>query len=140
MKNFQISDKFLQGFNEGNWDVVRECLADEVHYDEKATGMKATTPEAWIESTKGWKNAFSNATGTILNRIELGDTLVEEIMWSGLHDGDMHTPDGQTIPATHKEMNNPAVMISKFKDGKIVETKHYFDMMTMLNQLGLMNN
>lgn len=140
MSNTTTAEKMLQGFNEGNWDLVRDCLADDVTYSEKATGLTANTADAWIASSKGWKNAFSNATGTLLSRLEQGDTVVEEIMWAGLHDGDMLTPDGQTIPATHKEMKNPAVMVSKFKDGKVVETNHYFDMMSMLSQLGLMDN
>ena len=139
MNNTEISQKLMNGFNEGNWDMVRECLADNVNYDEKATGRQAHTADAWIENSKGWKNAFPNATGTIVNRLEKGDTIVEEIMWKGTHEGDMMTPDGQTIPATNKSMENPAIMVSTFKDGKVVETKHYFDMMSMLAQLGLTN-
>ena len=139
MNNIEISEKLLNGFNQANWDAVRECLADNVNYDEKATGRHTLSAEDWINNSKGWKTAFSNAHGTILNRVEQGDTVVEEIMWKGTHDGEMLTPEGNVIPATHKSMENPAIMVSKFKNGKVVETRHYFDMRTMLTQLGLNN-
>ena len=60
-----------------------------------------------------------------------------EIVWNGTMDGDMTGPDGSTIPATGKSQTTPAVMVMTFKDGKVTHCNHYFDMMTMMVQLGL---
>ena len=102
----------LQGFNEGNWDLVRDCLADDVTYSEKATGLTANTADAWIASSKGWKNAFSNATGTLLSRLEQGDTVVEEIMWAGLHHDRLDLQPWLYLPFENSTGNRPGIPVS----------------------------
>ena len=137
MSNIAISEKNINGFNEGDWDAVRSTLADNAKYSEFATGRTTDSADTWVANSRAWKNAFPNAKGESVSRVESGDTLVEELVWAGTHTGEMITPDGQTIPATNKSMKVNACMITKFSEGKIVESNHYFDMMSMLAQLGL---
>ena len=47
-----------------------------------------------------------------MSRIEVGSQVIEEVVWSSTHDGDM--TDG-VIPPTHKSMETPACMINTFK-------------------------
>ena len=52
----------------------------------------------------------------------------------GGHTGNMHTPDGQIIPP-EKQITNARIMT--IEDGKITRANHYFDMLSMMAQLGL---
>ena len=140
MNNVTRAEKLLEGFNNADWDLIREHAGDKLQYKEMATGRETHGVDAWIETSKGWRSAFSNATGVVQSRIEAGDQVIEEVVWQGTHDGDMLTPDGQTIPATHKNIAVPAVIVNTFEDGKLVAANNYFDMMTMMGQLGLIKN
>jgi len=43
-----------------------------------------------------------------------------------------------SIPATGKAVQLPACLVVTVRDDQIVEQHHYFDMVTMLTQLGVM--
>ena len=137
MGNMAILEKSLTSFNQGDWQTYRALVADDCQYSEYATGRVIRSGDDFVSNSQAWKKAFPNAQGVATKRIEHGDCVVEEITWSGTHTGEMHTPDGQVIPATGKSMSVHAAMISRCENGKIVETNHYFDMMTMLRQLGI---
>lgn len=138
MSNMDTAAALLEAFNNQDWDVTRQHASENLAYNEMATGRKTDTVGAWIENSKGWRGAFSNATGTIVSRVEVGNQVFEEIVWTGTHDGNLMSPDGSVIPATHKSMTTPACMVNTFEDGKLVAVNHYFDMMSMMAQLGLL--
>ena len=138
MSNLDTAAALLDAFNTQSWDVTRQHASESLTYNEMATGRTTQGVDAWIENSKGWRAAFPNAEGTVVNRVEVGNQVFEEVVWSGTHDGNLMTPDGQTIPPTHKSMKTPACMVNTFEDGKLVAVNHYFDMMGMLAQLGLL--
>jgi hypothetical protein len=76
--------------------------------------------------------------GDRTNRIEAGNTLIEEITWRGTHTGDMMSPDGNIIPATNKTVALRTCFIIDFENGKYKSFKNYNDILTMMGQLGLM--
>ena len=137
MTNVEICNAFTTTFNTSDWDGNMALLADNVTYMEYATGRELTSKGTWLEASQGWKIAFPDAKGTILNTVESGNTVVQELTWERTHTGNMHTPDGQIIPPTGKKQVTPAVMIMTIEDGKITRANHYFDMLSMMAQLGL---
>ena len=48
-----------------------------------AAGIKANTLEEFTGYAQGWKTAFPDMKGDITNRLEAGNTLIEEITWRG---------------------------------------------------------
>ncbi len=40
-----------------------------------------------------------------------------------------------TIPASHKRQTTQAVLVMNFEGDKIKESRHYFDMMSLLQQI-----
>ena len=75
--------------------------------------------------------------GQCNNRIESGNTMVEECSWTGTNTGEMTAPDGSKIPPTGKSVNIKNCFIYEFENGKIKSMKNYLDMMSMMGQLGL---
>ena len=60
-----------------------------------------------------------------------------ELTWHGTHNGPLQTPAG-SIPATGKKIDVRAVQIVELTpDGKTRRVRHYFDMATLLAQLGV---
>jgi len=91
--------------------------------------------DATVEAAKGWKHAFPDGKGTVTKAIESGDSVVLEITWEGTQTRELVGPQG-TIPASGKRVKVQAAQVLTFKGDKVVEIKQYFDLMTILAQIG----
>ena len=125
----------IQAFNDGDWDKYAETMTDDCEYVEPATRRTVNGKDADIELTKGWKQSFPDATGAITSIFGSGDRATAEITWTGTHLGDLESPAG-TIPASNKRITVEACMTVTAEGGKIRTAHHYFDMLTMLSQIG----
>jgi predicted ester cyclase len=76
-----------------------------------------------------------DAKGTVTSALASGNTVALEIIWEGTHTGPLEGPTG-TIPASGKRQVTPAAQILIFEGDKIKENHHYFDMMSLLKQIG----
>ena len=123
-------------YNEKNWGAVTEALGPNVVYDEVGTNRKLTGSGQVIDAWKGWATALPDSKATFEAAHIAGNTVVLELTWRGTHRGPLQTPTGQ-IPATGKPIEIRACQIVDVKDGKVQAVRHYFDMATMLAQLGV---
>ncbi len=124
----------IEAFNSEDWDGMRSLIGDAT-YNEVATQRSLTGDEV-IEAMQGWKAAFPDATGTVTNAVEGGRQVALEVTWRGTQTGDMVTQQG-TIPASGKEQTTPAAFIYEYDEsGNLKETRHYFDMLALLKQIG----
>ncbi|MDH3606750.1 MAG: ester cyclase [Acidimicrobiia bacterium] len=128
------ADAVLDAFNTGDLDRYMELVGNSV-YSELATG-RTVSGDDLRAALAGWKTAFPDATGTVTNTVEVGDTIVQEVTWTGTHTGPMMTPEGE-IPATGAHQTTPAVMVSEYEGDQLKATRHYFDLMGLMAQLGL---
>lgn len=126
-------------FNEKNWDKVRAALTQGIVYDEIATGRKAQGVEDVVSIWRGWATALPDATATILNEYTSGTTAILELAWSGTHAGPLQTPNG-TIPPTGRKINVRACQVIEVAGDKLANVRHYFDMVTLLGQIGALNS
>ncbi len=126
----------LQAYNDKDWNKVRALVTDNVVYDEKATNRRIQGPGQVIESWQGWATAFPDSKGTVVNTYEHGNTAIQEVVWKGTHTGPLHTPNG-VVPATNKGINVSACQVIKVENGKVTSYVHYFDMLTLLTQIGV---
>jgi steroid delta-isomerase-like uncharacterized protein len=126
----------IDAFNIGDWERVKATLTPDSVYEELGTQRRIQGADEVIKADQGWKQAFPDAKGTIRNIFASGNLVTAEVVWEGTHRGALAGPGG-TIPATGKRVRVPAVLVATVQVGKIKETRHYFDMMTMLQQLGV---
>ena len=127
----------IEAFNDADWDHWRTLVAPNCVTEEVGTQRRLVGHDENIESMKGWRTAFPDAKGTVNRALVSGDTVVLELTWRGTHDGPLHGPGG-VIPATGRSQSTDAVFITDHTDGKIIRGRHYFDMMTLLEQIGAM--
>jgi steroid delta-isomerase-like uncharacterized protein len=110
-------------------------LAADAVYDEKGTHRRIQGAGEIIEAWQGWAKAFPDSKATIVREFASGDTAVLELVWKGVHTGPLETPTG-TIPASNKPVEIPACQVVQVEGGKIKSGSHYFDLLTMLTQIG----
>jgi len=130
-----IAREQVDAFNTGDWERLQAGLAADARYHEFATQREVEGPEKIVELFKGWKTAFPDAAGTVTSAVGSGNMAALEVTWKGTHTGPLETAEG-TIPASGKRQETPAAIVFTFEGGKIKEDRQYFDLMTLLKQIG----
>jgi steroid delta-isomerase-like uncharacterized protein len=131
----EIAKASITAYNQKDWGKAKETLAPDAVYDEKGTHRRIQGAGEIINAWQGWAKAFPDSKATILREFASGDTAVFELVWKGVHTGPLQTPTG-TIPASNKPIEMPACQVVQVEGGKVKSASHYFDMLTMLTQIG----
>lgn len=126
----------VDAFNASDWNRLRELHTADYVDDEVATGRLLEGFEASLEAARGWKRAFSDANGTVTGAYGDGPVAVLEITWRGTHDGPLETPDGE-MPASGRSVEIRACQVFEVEAGRIKSSRHYFDMVAMIAQIGV---
>ncbi len=132
---FETAKSVTTAYNEKNWDAVKSMFAENGIYDEKATSRRVQGVGKIIEIWQGWAKALPDSKATFVGEYASGDTAIIEVVWKGTHTGPLQTATG-TIPPSNKRINLPACQVIKVEGGKVKSFTHYFDMATLLRQIG----
>ena len=123
-------------YGDKDWDKVKASLTPNFRYDEVATHRSVEGIDSVLEVWKGWATAFPDSKPTFHDAHVSGNTVVLELTWKGTQTGPMATPDGE-VPATGKSIEMRSIQVNEIQDDKVASTRQYFDMATMMSQLGL---
>jgi steroid delta-isomerase-like uncharacterized protein len=82
--------------------------------------------------------AFPDLRFEVTRTIAQGDDVVAHWTATGTHTGPLVTPTGDTVPATGKKATVVGSTTYEFKGGKIAREWVFWDMTSLLGQLGLM--
>jgi steroid delta-isomerase-like uncharacterized protein len=129
--------KALQSaYNEKNWKAVRERITPDFLYDEVATHREVQGAELAVGLWQGWARAFPDSRASFDHAVASGDTVVLEVTWRGTHTGRLETPIG-TVPPTGRTIQIRACIVVGMAGDRARWERHYFDMTTLLDQLGI---
>lgn len=126
----------ILAYNDKNWDKVRASITPNFVYDEVATRRRVEGADNALAVWKGWAQAFPDSKASFHGAFVSGETVVLEVTWKGSHKGDLQTPGG-AIAATGKGIEIRACNVFEISGEKVRAQRHYFDMATMLEQLGV---
>ncbi|HXY31422.1 MAG TPA: ester cyclase [Gemmatimonadaceae bacterium] len=131
-----VAKASIIAYGKKDWDAVKAALTPDIVYDEVATNRKAKGLDDVLPIWKGWASAFPDSKAEFGNALASGNTVVVELTWRGTHTGAMPMPSG-TIAPTGKKIEFRAVQLIEVAGGKTKSIRQYFDMATMLKQLGV---
>lgn len=126
----------ILAYNEKNWGAVAASVTADFVYDEVATQRRVQGAEQVIAAWQGWATALPDSKATFNSAQASGDVVVLEVTWRGTHQGPLQTPKG-AIPPTGKRIEVRACFVCETAGEKVKVQRHYFDMGTMLAQLGV---
>ena len=126
----------IDAFNDDDWNGMRGLLGDAT-YNELGTERSLAGADATIGAMQGWKTAMPDVKGTVTGTTETADRVVLEGRWDGTQTGEMVTDQG-TIPPSGKRQRTPSAFIFDYENGTLKESRHYFDMLSFLKQIGAM--
>jgi len=131
----EIARASITAYNDKDWSKAKDALAVDAVYDEKGTHRRIQGADEIIDALQAWAKAFPDSRATFVREFASGNTAVFELVWKGVHAGPLQTPTG-TIPASNKPVELPACQHVQVEGDKVKSTSHYFDMLTMLTQIG----
>ncbi len=120
----------------GDNDRLVATVTDDIIYNEFATGRCVEGRQEFLNIWEEWRRVFPDVKGTIQNIIVSGNQVSAETTWDGTFQGDLASPGG-TIPANGNRMEQfPVAIVATVEGGKLKEETLYFDLQSLLQQLG----
>jgi steroid delta-isomerase-like uncharacterized protein len=122
-------------YGKKDWEAVKSSVSPDFTYDEVATNRKVKGDE-FLACWKDWATTLPDSQATFNGSFVSGDTVVLEVTWHGTHKGPLQMPTGP-IAATGKKIELRACQVVQIAGGKAQSMRHYYDMATLLQQLGV---
>ena len=127
----------ILAYNAKDWTRVKAAMTPGFLYDEVATARRVEGADQTVEVWKGWAQAFPDSQASIDRAHVAGnDIVVMELTWRGTHKGPLQSPAGNIGP-TGKQIEVRAVAVVELTGERVRAQRHYFDMATLLQQIGV---
>jgi steroid delta-isomerase-like uncharacterized protein len=132
-KNVTTALAVYDSFNKRDLDGAVGSAAEDIVFEDHGLGETYKSRAEYRDSLQSWITGFSDAKVGQPKAFDAGDTVILQYMGSGTNDG----PMGPFQQPTGRKVSVPFCDIYHFDaEGKIVRGETYFDMLSMLVQLG----
>ncbi|MGW0464036.1 ester cyclase [Streptomyces sp. NPDC003027] len=132
-----VMDRLTEAITTADLDTLADLFAeDAVAITPDAGELRGR--EAIVEYWRTMTGSIPEATYTPVHSYEIGDTAIDEGIFSGRNTGPIPLPTGETLPPTDRNVTMRGVDLATVKDGRIVSYRIYFDQLEMLGQLDLL--
>jgi ketosteroid isomerase-like protein len=118
-------------------EAVAACYSDNAVAVTPDRGQ-ITGRDGIVEYLGQFIEAFPDAQFEYLAKHESGNVAIDEGYFVGTNTGDLHAPNGDSIPATGKQVRVRDCDVVVAEYGLIREHHFYWDQMEFLGQLGLL--
>jgi steroid delta-isomerase-like uncharacterized protein len=121
-------------FNQGNLDVADELVGPNVveHQQQPGVDPDAAGSELVKQIARFFRSAFPDLNIVMEDLIAEGDRVAARVTIIGTHQGEL-----MGIPPTGKRVEVSSIDIIRFEDGKAAEHWGETDIMSMMQQLGV---
>ncbi|MBS1868732.1 MAG: ester cyclase [Actinobacteria bacterium] len=126
----------ISGFNERDVERALRAVAEDCEVLEVPTGERWSGREGVRAEFERWAAALPDGKQTVHNMIAVDDWVIVEGTLGGTHDGPFVMED-RTIEATGRPFEFRFCTVAKVKDGQEIQTTHYYDLGTIMRQLGV---
>ncbi|MDO8614484.1 MAG: ester cyclase [Dehalococcoidia bacterium] len=126
-----IAREYVECVNRRDFDRIRQLLDSGYSYT-GGDGQRQDGPQAAIDVVQMYTSAFPDVKSEIRQVHIAGDTAVVEFIARGTHQAEL-----MGIAATGRKISMPICTVLDIKDGKITAEREYFDVMHMMQQLGV---
>ena len=125
----------IVAYNQKDWTAVAAILHSTCVYDEVATQRRVQGIDEVMTAWRGWATALPDSHASFDAVTSSGHTVTLELTWRGAQTGPLQTPAG-TLPPSGRRMEIRACQVVEIADDKVKAIRHYFDLATLLQQLG----
>ncbi len=127
-----VRRSFEELFTRGDLRVADEVFAPDYVGHDPTLPHDLHGPEEFKQFVRMYRSAFPDLTLTVEDQIAEGDLVVTRFTARGTHRGEL-----MGIPPTGNCVAITGISIDRMRDGKSVESWTNYDVMTMMQQLGI---
>jgi steroid delta-isomerase-like uncharacterized protein len=132
-KNVSTALAVYDCFNNRHLDGAVEYTDENLIWDDHGLGVTHKGRAEYRASLQAWISGFSDGKVVDATAIDAGDTVIVQYIGRGTNDG----PMGPFQKPTGRSVSVPFCDVLQFDEqGRIVRGATYFDMLSMLVQLG----
>ena len=124
--------RYIEEMDNKNFEIFIEAYAPDAKVYFPSNSSEPMSVEQSIPALKSFYAAFPDFNHSIEELIAEGDKVILRAIDRGTHQGEFNG-----IPATGKKIEMGVIAIFKFKEGKIVEVREEFEMLGLMQQLGM---
>lgn len=136
MTNRELLDHYVERYNAGDLDGVMALYADDAVQgmpDGTFKGREAIRDRLAMELA-----ACPDVVHSVRSFVSDGDFFADEWTFAGTQTGPFVMPDGTEVPPTGKRLEVKGMEVVALRDGKIVLNTLYYDMLSVVAQMGLL--
>ncbi|MGH3874226.1 MAG: ester cyclase [Pseudonocardiaceae bacterium] len=124
-----------QAFNHRDWTAAVQDFAPEAEYTDQARAVVLKGPQQLVDYLRAnWVASFSDAAITQVDYIDAGDQVIAQFTGTGTNDGAFGP-----MPRTGRRISAQFCEVIRFNaTGQIISGNLYYDLVTVLVQLGHM--
>ena len=133
-KSVENHRKAHAGFNARDWVAVEKMVAENCEYEDKPRGLTMKHPSEFVDWLKEWTGIMSDAEVGDPEYIDGGSYSIARFTGRGVNDGTMGP-----FKASGRHLSMPFCEVLHWTDdGRFDRGEIYYDSMTMMVQLGVM--
>ena len=131
-QNKALMLKFFEAWGKGDFETLEGLQAPDYAFYYPSNSPNPVSKEELKPMGDMLRNAFPDLSFNMEELFTIRDIVIFRFIQRGTHKGDY-----MGIPATGNEIECSGILISRFKNGKIVEQREDFDMLGLMQQLGM---
>ena len=135
-RNIDIARIFHEAWNDPDPERGAAVIADDCQFVDVPRSERLIGPDGYRRDYYRWRKAFPDGHVEIINVLAAGDDVVVEFVNQGTNSGPISTTQGD-FPPTNRCIKVPYCSVMRIQDGKVVSGRDYYDVCTILRQLGL---
>lgn len=133
--NVRLVQDLFDAVNRHDVDGALSLVDPNVEWVNMATGETFRGPGGFRRILQEWWRTFPDNSVEIVDLIAGQDGATVEYIGKGTHDGPLTGPSGEISP-TGRHVEMQFCDVYKIKNGKIVSGHIYYDLETLMRQLG----
>jgi len=135
----EIVRRHLAAYSSSDWSDFKSLVVSDVVYEDKARRQRAIGSEQYLIAAQTWKTAFPDLRCAMTRGYAAVDHVLVEVEWVGTHTGPLDASFG-SFAASYRRARFSSAMVVLMRDARIAECSHYYDLFTLLVQLGATGN
>ena len=136
-ENAAVVQRLFERFNEGDLDGAMALAAEDCELVDLPSGQRLQGPEGLRRWLAVFCTAGPDAHTELTNSLVAGDWVATEHVGRFTHTGPLPSPSGVIAP-TGRTVELAFAEIYRLRSGRLVLLRAYYDLATLLRQLGLL--
>jgi steroid delta-isomerase-like uncharacterized protein len=137
-ENEELALSVIEALNTGDLSQWSQKLAD--NYTAECPGVPTLNKAQSFGYNQRFLIAFPDTRFEVHSVVAQGDQVFIHWTVSGTQTERLATVTGRTIPPTRQRATVSGVLLTEARDGKIVREGWYWDQLSLLDQLGIMDH